>query len=324
MAAERPHPEATWRLATAADAPALVDLIRAAYRGPASYERWTSEEHLVGGTRTDEPSVLAALETEASRMLIVEGADGRAIGCCRIADRGNGLVTLGMFAVDPGRQGGGIGRRLVGWAQDAAVDLLGARMMELEVLAQQEPLRAWYERLGFAPTGETRAFPSHPEYAVPRRDDLHLIVLAKPLPAAARAVREHARALLAKLHEAQNEMYAGGDPERVRALLTETIEWHVPGDNAIAGDYRGIEQVLDYFGRRRALADYTFRLRPGDLLTGDGDRVAVLVDGTATIDGRERSWSTVGLYRIDGDRIAGCWLLPLDPAAFDRIWSRPR
>jgi ribosomal protein S18 acetylase RimI-like enzyme/ketosteroid isomerase-like protein len=323
MAGATPHPEATWRLATAADAPALVELIRAAYRGPASYERWTSEEHLVGGTRTDEPSVLAALEAEGSRMLIVQGADGRAIGCCRIADRGDGLVTLGMFAVDPGRQGGGIGRRLVGWAQDVAVDLLGARTMELEVLAQQEPLRAWYERLGFAPTGETRAFPAHPEYAVPRRDDLQLIVLAKQLREATGITRERARALLARLHDAQNEMYAGGDPKPLRALLAETIEWHVPGDNAIAGDYHGVEQVLDYFERRRALADSSFRLRPGELLSGDGDRVAVLVDGTATIGGVERSWSTVGLYRIDGDRIAGCWLLPLDPAAFDRIWSRP-
>jgi hypothetical protein len=40
-----------------------------------------------------------------------------------------------------------------------------------------------------------------------------------------------------------------------------------------------------------------------------------------TIDGLERSWSTVGFYRLRGDRIAECWLVPLDPAAFDAIWS---
>jgi ribosomal protein S18 acetylase RimI-like enzyme/ketosteroid isomerase-like protein len=319
-----PGGAASWRLATADDVGALVDLIRAAYRGPASHERWTSEQHLVGGTRTDARSVRAAIEAERSEMLIVDGADGRPVGCARIADRGDGLVSFGMFAVDPGRQGGGIGRRLVRWAQDAAVDRFGGRVMELEALAQQELLRGWYERLGFAPTGETRAFPSHPEYAIPRRDDLYLIVLAKRLQAADHVSREQARALLARLHAAQNEMYAGGDSEPVRALLTETIEWHVPGDNAIAGHYRGIAQVLDYFRRRRALAGSTFRLHPGELLTGDGDRVAVLVDGTATIEGREHSWSTVGLYRIVEDRIAACWLLPLDPLAFDGIWSERR
>ena len=50
----------------------------------------------------------------------------------------------------------------------------------------------------------------------------------------------------------------------------------------------------------------------------------MLVDGTATIGGVARSWSTVGLYRIEGDRIAACWLLPLDPVVFDAVWSSGR
>ena len=60
---------------------------------------------------------------------------------------------------------------------------------------------------------------------------------------------------------------------------------------------------------------------PRDILIGSGETVAALTDGTATIDGVEHSWSTVGLYRLDGDRIAECWLLPLDARAFDAIWS---
>jgi hypothetical protein len=53
---------------------------------------------------------------------------------------------------------------------------------------------------------------------------------------------------------------------------------------------------------------------------GGGDHVGALADGTAAIDGREHRWSTPGLYRFAGERLAGCWLLPLDPEAFDRIW----
>ena len=49
--------------------------------------------------------------------------------------------------------------------------------------------------------------------------------------------------------------------------------------------------------------------------------MAVLTDGTATINGADRSWSTVGLYRVKADRIAECWLLPLDQADFDDIWT---
>ena len=169
------------RLATAADAPALVDLIRAAYRGPASYERWTSEEHLVRGTRTDEHAVLAAIEAAGSAMLVVESDGDAPVACCAIADRGDGLAHFGMFAVDPGRQGGGTGRHVVRWAELAAAELFGAREIELEVLAQQELLRAWYERLGYTATGEIRPFPADPVFAVPMRDDLSLVVLSKRL-----------------------------------------------------------------------------------------------------------------------------------------------
>jgi len=127
--------------------------------------------------------------------------------------------------------------------------------------------------------------------------------------------------LLDRLHAAQAAFYAGEDDSAVRDVLTDDIDWHVPGDNAIAGDYHGIDEVLGYFARRRDLANNTFRMHPRDILTGAGDHVAALTDGTATIDGVDHSWSTVGLYRIRDDRISACWLLPLDPQAFDAIWS---
>ena len=133
--------------------------------------------------------------------------------------------------------------------------------------------------------------------------------------------RDEARRVLARLHEAQGAFYAGGPPEPLRALLADDVAWVVPGRNAIAGEYRGIDEVMAYFAQRRNLAARTFRMHPGDLLTGDGDHVAVLSDGTATIDGTDRRWSTVGLYRLHLGRVAACWLLPLDQGAFDAIWS---
>jgi uncharacterized protein len=133
--------------------------------------------------------------------------------------------------------------------------------------------------------------------------------------------RAEAQRVLARLHEAQAGFYAGGPADQLHEVLTDDILWVVPGDNAIAGEYRGIEAVLDYFDRRRDLADRTFRMHPGDLLVGEGNHVAALTDGTATIGGVERRWSTVGLYELRGDRVAACWLLPLDPTAFDAIWA---
>jgi ketosteroid isomerase-like protein len=133
--------------------------------------------------------------------------------------------------------------------------------------------------------------------------------------------RKSAVALLDRLHSAQNEFYAGGSADPLEELLDPEVSWTVPGQSRISGHYRGREEVLEYFRRRRELADRTFRLVRREVLVGEGSRVAALTDGAASIRGIERRWSTVGLYEIADGRIAACLLLPLDPGAFDAIWS---
>lgn len=133
--------------------------------------------------------------------------------------------------------------------------------------------------------------------------------------------RSVALRLLADLHRAQNAFYAGEDDAELRAILSPEVVWTVPGANAIAGLYRGYDEVVRYFSRRRNIANRTFRMQCRDVLAGDGPGIAALTDGTAIVGGRERAWSTVGLYEVRCAQIARCWLLPLDPAEFDDIWS---
>jgi ketosteroid isomerase-like protein len=133
--------------------------------------------------------------------------------------------------------------------------------------------------------------------------------------------RDTAIDLLDRLHTAQNEFYAGGSGAALEQLLAPNIMWTVPGDNRIAGTYQGLQEVFDYFRRRRDLADGTFQMERRDVLVGDGDRVAALTDGVATIGDVDHRWSTVGLYDVIDGQIAACWLLPLDQRGFDAIWS---
>ena len=135
--------------------------------------------------------------------------------------------------------------------------------------------------------------------------------------------RAAATAILDGLHAAQNEFYGGGDDGPLRALLDPDIRWTVPGSSPIAGTYHGLKEVFAYFTDRRDRAAGTFQMHRRDVLTGDGPRIAALTEGTASIAGQEHAWSTVGLYDVpDGAHIAACWLLALDQAAFDAIWSR--
>ena len=62
--------------------------------------------------------------------------------------------------------------------------------------------------------------------------------------------RDAAIAVLDRLHEAQSELYAGGAGAALERLLAPDVTWTVPGDNAIAGTYRGLDEVLGYRRRR--------------------------------------------------------------------------
>jgi ketosteroid isomerase-like protein len=135
--------------------------------------------------------------------------------------------------------------------------------------------------------------------------------------------RVAAAELLSRLHKAQGAFYAEGADGPLRAVLDPAVSWYIPGRNAIAGKYHGLDAVLGYMAARRHLAHASLRLHPGELLVGGHDHVASLTDGSAVIDGTERRWSTVGLYRIRDGRIAECRLLPLDADEFDDIWRGP-
>ena len=96
--------------------------------------------------------------------------------------------------------------------------------------------------------------------------------------------RAQAERTLARLHEAQAAFYAGGPREPLHDVLTDDIVWVVPGANAIAGEYRGLDAVIDYFTRRRTVADRSFRMHPGEVLVGDGEHVARFMVGIARPD----------------------------------------
>ena len=58
-----------FRYARKADAPALVDLIERAYRGPEAAGKWTSEASLLTGPRTNLDEIITLIDREDSPAL---------------------------------------------------------------------------------------------------------------------------------------------------------------------------------------------------------------------------------------------------------------
>jgi ribosomal protein S18 acetylase RimI-like enzyme len=169
-----------FRVATAADVPALVALIESAYRGDASRAGWTTEADILGGQRTDPEGVLAVIESASSRLVAVE-RDGELVGCCQLEHRG-AHAYFGMFAVRPTLQGGGIGKAVIAEAERFAREEWGVSEMHMTVISVREDLIAWYERRGYLRTGRTSPFPyGNERFGLPTREDLEFELLTKQL-----------------------------------------------------------------------------------------------------------------------------------------------
>ncbi|MFE0426320.1 GNAT family N-acetyltransferase [Streptomyces sp. NPDC058953] len=172
----------TFRDARPSDAPDLVALIQAAYRGGGGERGWTTEAHILGGQRIDEDGVRDVMAGDDSRLVAVTGAADDGIVACFQLERRGDVAYFGLFAVRPGLQGGGLGRRVIAEAELLAHRDWGAGTMEMTVISLREDLISWYERRGYRRTGELSPFPyGNERFGVPRRTDLVFERLVKPL-----------------------------------------------------------------------------------------------------------------------------------------------
>lgn len=180
--ASPPPPALDFRPATAADADAVLALVRTAYRGDASRAGWTTEADLVADERIDAAGILAKIGHAAGLILVAHDADGRLAGCCEIAKRDDDVAYFGLFAVDPARQAGGLGRTILARAEEHARGVWTVRRMEMWVIWTREELISWYMRRGYTLTDRTLPFP-YGELVNGKalRDDLYFKVLEKAL-----------------------------------------------------------------------------------------------------------------------------------------------
>lgn len=165
----------TIRPATLADLVPLHALIERAYRGDTARQGWTSEDHLLSGTRTSAAALTAQINDPDTVLLV----DDQMRACVQVTNLRNGRAYLGQLAVDPVLQGKGLGRAMLDAAKDHAYRHFGASFTEMSVIDVRTELLAWYGRLGYLPNGETRPMPAE---AGPSTQPIVLIVLERQLP----------------------------------------------------------------------------------------------------------------------------------------------
>lgn len=158
------------RQAVEDDIPAIVEVINRAYR---------VEEFFVTGDRTSESDIRSRLAPPRKGFLVVDDAHAdiaakKLAGAVYVELRGR-RGYFGMLAVDPDRQGLGLGRLLVEAAEEHC-RAAACQHLDIVMVNLRTELPAFYERLGYRASG-TAPFPDTDRL----RRDAHLVIMTKPL-----------------------------------------------------------------------------------------------------------------------------------------------
>lgn len=114
--------------------------------------------------------------------------------------------------------------------------------------------------------------------------------------------------------------FGHGDLDAIRALFAPDIVWHIGGRSPVAGDYKGIDAVFEFFAKVLEWTGGTLRNELHDVLASDDHAVALLTQ-TADHNGKKLRARFAHIQHIANNQVTESWYFPDDSYAVDDFWS---
>jgi uncharacterized protein len=115
--------------------------------------------------------------------------------------------------------------------------------------------------------------------------------------------------------------FAAGDLDKVKTAFHPDIVWHMPGVSSISRDYRGIDEVLGFFGTVFTETNGTFRNTAEEVIATE-DTVVVIGNVHAERKGNTVDAKQVAVYRANSDgKITEAFFYGDDTSQLDAFWS---
>lgn len=162
--------------ATLQDISELEILVNSAYRGETSKKGWTTEANILEGVRIDKKELTEIIEDPKSTIFKFQ-ENNQILGCVLLINNGNKLY-LGMLCVNPMLQNSGIGKKILQFANDFALEKSLPKIV-MTVISQRVELINWYNRHGYYDSGAREPFPTNHVNDIISGGDLEFIVLEK-------------------------------------------------------------------------------------------------------------------------------------------------
>jgi ketosteroid isomerase-like protein len=116
------------------------------------------------------------------------------------------------------------------------------------------------------------------------------------------------------------EAFGTGDLDTVFGMLAGDMVWHNGGSSQIAGDYRGHEAIMGFFGKLLEVTGGTFRLDIHDVLAND-THGTVLCTAYAERDGQPMSVREVNIWHLSDGKATEFWTFAEDSAELDKMFA---
>jgi len=143
-------------IACKADAKEIAALVNRAYRPSSQEAGWTHEANLIAGERISTEQVLSLFHEQSTILLLRLGQD---IVACVHVQGGQSSAYIGMLATNPTMQAQGLGKQLLLHAEAYAIEHYDASVLKISALSSRPELLAFYERRGYALTGQVEEYP---------------------------------------------------------------------------------------------------------------------------------------------------------------------
>jgi hypothetical protein len=219
----------------------------------------------------------------------------------------------------------GSGRILTGSQAQAAYRNVSQRMPTLSVTAKvdrcEDAIVVWLSihKLPWLPEETVRSVLRVTEGGVEMLGGLEQL-LEQELPPQdpnSRAIAPSA------LHPNALILRAGYDDPSIHAtIFADGFVAHTPGQNPIAGDWKGAAPMAEHLSRIRRLSGDTMKVRPlTHIALANDDFGVVFSRATASRGALGLDQYVCGVWRFDHGRIAEHWELVSDPHAWDAFWN---
>ncbi len=116
------------------------------------------------------------------------------------------------------------------------------------------------------------------------------------------------------------DAFSKGDMQTLREVFHPDLVWHSPGRNQLAGDHRGVDAVLGFFGRTMELTSGTFRIEVHDVVAND-EHVVGLNSVAAEREGKSLRGTNTLVFHVRNGKATEVWQFWADQYAADEFFG---